>query len=359
MKYLKYFDNKQDYTSFFSSSDFIRPNVSFTEDSDITYFNPVLTPKDVAGSVVLWDNVNNKKVFVYQEKLTIEKYPISRYTPIGVVVIPRFHDVYGTGECGVMSLKLMSENSPDEGTNTFNTICFGYYKYDIVELPSLPMVPIISNSLTSNDIISYSDTVNIYLATSWTQSNRPNAGIGLDTNAGYYGGSSSLDKLAPSPYLETGNCNMSYCSTDVETNCLSDFKGKENTSIILNYATGQSDWKTATVIIDDFVTEGYYPAACCCWRFHTVGTKQGDWYLPAMGELGYCFSRYSEIQSALKKIIELYGSEFAYDYSYTSNAYLSSTKYDSDSMNAFSDSKKMKTYVDLSTSCRIRAFIRL
>lgn len=37
------------------------------------------------------------------------------YEPIGIVVIPTEHDVYDTGECGIMALKYASLTTPDRG----------------------------------------------------------------------------------------------------------------------------------------------------------------------------------------------------------------------------------------------------
>ena len=37
--------------------------------------------------------------------------------------------------------------------------------------------------------------------------------------------------------------------------------------------------------VDNNSGEGYCVPACCCDRYSTPGTKQGDWYLPSLGEL--------------------------------------------------------------------------
>lgn len=41
----------------------------------------------------------------------------------------------------------------------------------------------------------------------------------------------------------------------------------------------------------------------CCLRFHTPGTKAGDWYLPAAGEMIYVFARLKEIEESISKLI--------------------------------------------------------
>lgn len=77
--------------------------------------------------------------------------------------------------------------------------------------------------------------------------------------------------------MKSGGYNEAYGTTEFDTeepnlNALADFKGIINTKIITNLATGQSDWKTSDAIINSGET-GYYPAACCCARFKTTGTK--------------------------------------------------------------------------------------
>lgn len=64
---------------------------------------------------------------------------------------------------------------------------------------------------------------------------------------------------------------------------ITDMNGKANTEIVLQYATAQTDWRTASAITWNNAA-GYYPLFECAWRYHTSGTVQGDWYIPAMGQ---------------------------------------------------------------------------
>ena len=41
MKYLKYFKTDADYQNYFNSDDFVTPNVSYVEDADVVYYNPI------------------------------------------------------------------------------------------------------------------------------------------------------------------------------------------------------------------------------------------------------------------------------------------------------------------------------
>lgn len=65
---------------------------------------------------------------------------------------------------------------------------------------------------------------------------------------------------------------------------ITDMNGKANTEAVLQYATAQTDWRTASAITWTNA-EGYYPAFECAWRYHTSGTVQGDWYVPSIGQL--------------------------------------------------------------------------
>ncbi len=75
------------------------------------------------GAAVLVNKSTLRKVIVRPDKIT--NYSPDVYEPIGVVAIPASHDVYGTGECGVVSLKLASQWTPDTGSNDIQNVYFG------------------------------------------------------------------------------------------------------------------------------------------------------------------------------------------------------------------------------------------
>ena len=84
--------------------------------------------------------------------------------------------------------------------------------------------------------------------------------------------------------------------TNYETSgaSITDMNGKANTEAVLKYATAQTDWRTASAITWAN-EEGYYPLFECAWRYHTTGTSQGDWYVPACGQLNYLQSNSDEL----------------------------------------------------------------
>lgn len=75
---------------------------------------------------------------------------------------------------------------------------------------------------------------------------------------------------------------------------ITDMNGKDNTQAVLQYATAQTDWRTASTITFSNA-EGYYPLFECAWRYHTSGTVQGDWFVPACGQLYYLQSNSDEL----------------------------------------------------------------
>jgi hypothetical protein len=289
------------------------------------HFNPYVAPyyRNVVGSVALLDKVSGNIIYVLPDDLI--SYNSTLYTPIGVVVIPSSHDVYGTGECGIMSVMEMDYNNPEKGSSSNTNIYWG--STNNLSLPNLNQIPYISTALTSNEIIGVRSSANLP-STKFT-TNKPSVGSGLDTLAGY---NSSINYI-PSPYLEDGSRNPSYYTNDtskypgLSANCLSDFDGVGNTAVITAAATAQTDWKTASAITNSS-NVGYYPAACCCYRFNPDGNSAGKWYLPAMGELGYMIARFNEIQNSLTKIRTQFGSSFACLLN-SSNYYWSSSEYSS------------------------------
>ena len=249
------------------------------------------------GDICCYDAVNDEKVFIRTGGTT----PFE-VTPIGVVVIPSSHDVYGTGECAVMSLKYMNYTTPNEGSISYQSIYWGGYGTDITGMTNFNKVPYIAAS-ASAQTDTYSPTINGTSGYTYLPSdNFTGSTCGHDTSAKYY---DTSVKPAPSPYLTDGSRNPLYYQTSspsTTANTLSDFDGVGNTNVITGLATGE-DWKTATSITNNSGST-YYPAACCCWRYSTVGTVQGNWYLPACGELGYLCARLKTINNAIQYLID-------------------------------------------------------
>ena len=310
MKYLKVFQTESDYKA--AKEILIYPTVSHIADSgENHYFNILNYPI----KAVFYDSSTGSFVKLYPYQIT-EANP--NYTPIGVEVVPAEHNVYGTGHAGVMSLAEMSLVTPDVGSSEYQYMWWGGNGTD-TSLPNYDVVNYIGSGGNLNNGVVQGTTNYAYLP-----SDQFSTVIGLDGKSNYYYNDS--DKYAPSPYNADGSRNEAYYTTVYSTtNALSDFDGVGNTKVLTDLATAQSDWKESIT-----VEYSYYPLACCCWRFHTVGTDQGQWYFPACGEMGYVINRFNAINETINKIKSVYSSVVAVALD-TSGTYCSSSEWSADS----------------------------
>lgn len=262
---------------------------------------------------------NNKKYIIKLSQWSPSKYPSDIYSPIGIVVIPSLHDVYGDGSCSIVSLKYMDIKTPDTGSSIYNSISVGGWDYDIPNLINYKVFNITNN--TSDGSIN--GTTGLTDKDGEFPSDNNSGIMCMHDNVAYYKGATG--KYIPSPYLNDGGINPGYyqkTSPSNAGNSLSDFNGLGNNEAMISLATQQPNWKTDDSIIDNY-PQGYYAAACCCWRYHTEGTNQGDWYLPAIGELGYFIARFNKILTTANQLSSYYGNVI--DYSLI-NAFISSTE---------------------------------
>ena len=252
----------------------------------------------VAGDICIVDNNTLDKYFI--EPDTIELINPKCYTPIGVVVVPASHTDDGTAR--IISLASMDCNNPDNG-NTYEDIdiIWGGFGSDISTLPNLTQAPSIGDSpteLTGEQTLKEWLNITIPEIPSDYYDNEYRNPYDTDT---CYGRDS---RCVPSPYLNDGSKNPIYHSTANTGNAYADMDGKGNTDKILAVDNGGSTvWQAASTISNTVNTSTIHPAAQCCWRYHTVGTNQGDWYLPAGGELGYLASRWKAINTSINNII--------------------------------------------------------
>lgn len=238
-----------------------------------------------AGDVVFADPNSDSKVY-YRLDDGNDIIPKS-FVPIGVVVIPALHDVYGTGACGVLSLKQMSDISPETGTTEWNDansrLFVGDYK-DYIENDLKDFCYVGKNGIVNKEVQGINPRGEGYLPT--------NMMIGInnpyDTKTYYY---SSARFCSPSPYNEDGSRNPAYYQISPPSsteNALAYFNGRENTQII----TSECDDPTIVEV--------------CCSLYKTEGTKQGDWYFPSIAELGYVPPRINFIINAWNILSQYY-----------------------------------------------------
>lgn len=305
-----------------------------------------------AGDVLLWDKINQKKLFTSSDNLS--SYPAESYTPIGVVVIPASHNVYGDGSCGVMSLKPMNCSTPATGGTSEQYMYWGVYGTDISTLPNLNQAPIVgsgSNVGNASSTVTGQDNYPYLPSDKFSAVQCPH-----DTDAYYYSSNSSYNQ-APSPYLTGGSRNPAYYQTtspSSSNNCLADFDGRGNTDKIIAQRGNKdyTSWKPT------YNTQADYPAASCCDMFYTEGTQQGDWYLPAMGELGYIMPPFNKINEAITKMRNAYGSSVGVTLG-TIGYYCSSSEYSSNGARGVDTFDGLVNLYSKNLGYYVRAFLKV
>lgn len=271
------------------------------------------------GDAVVWDS--EIEIFRVAPPESIELLDTDRYTPTGVIVIPSSHNVYGTGEAGVMALLSASLGTPDTGQVSNVGMYWGADKTDYPELNNY-------NACSSYGMGNTWTQVQLVPGTSYLPSDQSPFGEKLlnpngEQNSWYY---YQNNYHTSSPYNIDGSRNHDYYNTEIgANNALSDLNGRSNTEFLCSKATAQSDWRTGDSVTDRH-TEGYHPAACACWRFHTIGTNQGDWYLPACGELGYVCVRFKKINETIDMLQSHFGIALC---KLLTSIYFASSEYDS------------------------------
>lgn len=241
----------------------------------------LLTYKDKRakfGDVVLYDG-ETFEIFATQN---FASYNPNKYKPIGIVVIPAAHNVYGTGECGIVAL---TNAEPGESKFSWGNYglnypeledfsklpCYGFCTGELSELitgeASLGIIPA-ENKSTDNYEVYPNDVLSDYkVIEKWS------------TDLSNYG-------YLPSPYKNYSRNLDYFIGIASGLNALSDFRGKENTEYLCSISI---DIENA-------------PAANICNQYCTSGTVPGDWHLPSCGEFGYIPPRFDSINIIITKL---------------------------------------------------------
>lgn len=102
------------------------------------------------------------------------------------------------------------------------------------------------------------------------------------------------------------------------------FNGKEQTEIILNNIS-TNNYQTGTITNSD-----EYPTAECVWRFNPGDTEQGDWYIPAIGELVQIYLSAPIINTICSMLVEDNYDDYVYselpNYYYWSSTFYGSCR---------------------------------
>ena len=260
MKHLKRFKNINDFQDFKNSSNFIVPNVSFINENKSMSFKPrPITPANSIGDVAYWDGSRVKTI-------SYSKWDSSLGTPIGVVAVPK--GFAPDGKTRIVSLKFVDSNGQPT-LSQYAPMAFGGKDID-TPLTNYAYLPITTNiDNTANDFDStgslpsdrYSDVLSF-----------------VDNKAGY---KATATTFIPSSFI--GNKpNPEYYKIIEGGNALSDFNGLQNTQILVGLGSD-------------------YIAANNAYKY-TDGVSNLQWYLPAIGELGYTWVRNKELNDIIKSL---------------------------------------------------------
>lgn len=262
----------------------------------------------VAGDICLYDKKSKKKVITTLANFQLLS-SVERYSPLGIVVIPASHGIFGYNKCTIMSNVSISGTFSNQEWN-FGGLAWGFW--DVNRGTMYTDIVTTSTDNAKAEVTGIvSEDVEAYLPSDKFLGDSSSVSCAHDQNAAYSSEGRYRD-VTMSPYYTSGSRNSNYYATRVDwydyaiKNCLSDFDGQGNTDYILSYCTWQPDWKTDKTI-EANGEHSHSPAMCCCWRYKPEGTNEGDWYLPSMGELGYLGARYKVINESLSVLNNTYG----------------------------------------------------
>lgn len=195
--------------------------------------------------------------------------------PVGICVAPASH--FTDGKARFMSLKEMSA-SDTAGTIEHTGLKWGTAGTD-AGLTKYPTVAVVDSEGALKGVSSLG-----YIPAKradWSSASQPAA----RPVEGVYYASINIDpnNLSPYPFLADGSLNPDYSATEFNgspiVNILSDVNGAANTTTLVGLGSD-------------------YAAANACHNF-APGVHDGEWYLPAMGELGYVMALFDDINAKI------------------------------------------------------------
>ena len=271
MKYVKTFNESSEYENFLNSSEYMIPNISYVRNSNYVHFSIPLNsgggdipsePSITAGvgDIVYWDGSSVKTC-------TIDTWNTSLGTPIGVVVVPS--GFAPDGKIRLIGLKPVDSNGNQSDSNV--KMIWGPEGTD--------------TSLTNYNRVPTTDNAGSTSTGSEFKGNLPSdmfTGAQSYVDPEAYYNSSYTSSLIPSPYLGDKPNTEYYKEISGYNNALSDFNGLSNTQTLVGLGSD-------------------YEAANAAWKYKD-GVSTLQWYLPAMGELGYIPPRFNLINVSLTAV---------------------------------------------------------
>ena len=236
--------------------DFVTPSVSLIGETDVRYNVP---PPPMAGDVAYW---NGSKI----KTSPLSSYNTSLGAAVGVVVIPAGFAPDGKTRITFLGHKTSSGSYTSKQSKwgiSGETGLTNYTKWQSFDNQNLvyldPVYAKDSNCVLPSD--KFDTEYKSY----------------LDSKSSYYGENGY--KGIVSPYINNEAPNPDYYKYIDGGNVFSDFGGLHNTEHLVNLSSD-------------------YTAAQYAWNYED-GYSNLQWYLPAMGELGYLIARFSTINNTL------------------------------------------------------------
>ena len=251
--------------------DYVEPHVVLIRNTDKVFYKQLTPPPPAqVGDIAYWNESSVKTT-------PLSSWNTSLGTPVGVVMIPE--NFLPDGKARIISLNYVVYN----GSEDLVWDSYGW-EGDITDSPA----PNFNNFPTTDNAGSTSTG-------SFSQGCLPSDRT--DSDKWISGTQSYVDPLArynsqalewgyypmiPSPYIGE-EFNPAYSEATDGGNALSDFNGLSNTQLLVSAGTR-------------------YAAAHACWNYKDAANSNLQWYLPAMGELGFLMARYELINTSIQAI---------------------------------------------------------
>lgn len=258
MIYLKKFEKQTQFDTFKESADYVLPNVSYIVENKFVSFDPYIPPPAFVGDIAYWDGSSVKTT-------PLSSWNASLGTPIGVVVVPE--GFAPDGKARIIGLKPVDSNGNQSDSHVDMT--WGVHGTD-TSLTNYTKVPTTDNAGSTS---AGSNGYGYLPSDKFTDTQSY-----VDPLAKY----NTTSNLIPSPYLGDAPNPEYYKEISGYNNALSDFNGLSNTQVLVGLGT-------------DYV-------AANAASTYTDGASNLQWYLPAMGELGYVMPRFNVIKASLTAV---------------------------------------------------------
>ena len=233
-------------------TDYIEPHVVAIRNTNKVFYKQYTPPPAQVGDIAYWDGSSVKTT-------PLSSWNSSLGTPVGVVMIGE--GFAPDGRARIIALDNLGYLSWDNRNDTYDTSLPNYQK--------LPTTDNMGSTTTgsSNEAYLPSDSDSFTGVTSF-----------VDSKAKYY----IYTPYIPSPYLGDAP-NPAYYQEIEGGNALSDFNGLSNTQTLVELGST-------------------FEAAHACWNYKDAANSNLQWYLPAMGELGYLAVRYKVINESIQAV---------------------------------------------------------